>query len=94
MKALITGASSGMGSDMARILAKTYDELILVGRNIERLDNLKKEIEESNKTKIKTISIDLTDYKNCIKLYEENFCMDACYQPVALYGGTGKIRVG
>ena len=61
MKALITGASSGIGSDMARILAKTYDELILVGRNIERLNNLKKEIEDNNKTKVKTISIDLND---------------------------------
>ena len=76
MKVLITGASSGIGSDMARILAKTYDELILVGRSIERLNNLKKEIEDNNKTKVKTISIDLNDYNNCIKLYEENKNID------------------
>ena len=51
---LITGASSGMGSDMARILAKTYDELILVGRNKERLDNLKTlYVLDSNKQKEK-----------------------------------------
>ena len=36
MKVLITGASSGMGREMARILVDTYDELILVGRDKKR----------------------------------------------------------
>ena len=33
MKVLITGASSGIGRDIARLLANKYDELILVGRD-------------------------------------------------------------
>ena len=38
MKALITGASSGIGLDMARYLATQKCELILVARNKEKLD--------------------------------------------------------
>ena len=44
MKVLITGASSGIGRDMARIFySKGYD-LVLVARNEEKLNNLKKRI--------------------------------------------------
>ena len=44
MKALITGASSGIGRDIARELDKKGYELILVGRDKEKLDELKKEM--------------------------------------------------
>ena len=90
MKALITGASSGIGSDMARILANTYDELVLVGRNKERLNDLKKELESSNNVKIKTISIDLSDYNNCIKIYEENKDIDLLINDAG-FGDYGKF---
>ena len=42
MKALITGASSGIGYEMAKYLATKDCELILVGRNKEKLEELKK----------------------------------------------------
>ena len=38
MKALITGASSGIGLDMARYLAKQKCELILVAKDKEKLE--------------------------------------------------------
>ena len=67
MKALITGASSGMGADMARILsAKGYD-LILVARRKKKLEELKKELS----TNVEIISMDISSTFNCMKLYNK-----------------------
>ena len=67
MLALITGASSGMGRDMARILAKKGYDLILVARRRERLTELKKELN----TNITIIPMDLSIPANNFKLYEK-----------------------
>ena len=56
MKALITGASSGIGLDMARYLATKKCELILVSRNKEKLE----EIQETLPTKVTIIVADLS----------------------------------
>ena len=69
MKALITGSSSGIGASLARELKEKYDEMILVGRNEKRLNELKEELLKTKKIKIETVSIDLTNKENCIKLH-------------------------
>ena len=43
MRVLVTGASSGIGRDLAREFAKRKYDLILVARNVERLEVLQKE---------------------------------------------------
>ncbi len=67
MKVLITGASSGIGKDMARILAKKAEELVLVARDITKLEEVKKELE--NETKIEIISMDLSNEENCKEIH-------------------------
>ena len=67
MKALITGASSGIGRDMARILSQKGYELILVARDEEKLTNLNKEL--GNNAHI--IVADLSIKEQCIKVYEQ-----------------------
>ena len=73
MKVLITGASSGIGRDLAKVLSNNYDEMILVGRDKERLEDLKKDINNSN---VKIVSTDLSNVDNCIKLYNDNKDID------------------
>ena len=65
MKALITGASSGMGLDMARYLATKKCELILVARNKEKLE----EIQEQLPTKVTIIVADLSNEQRVKELY-------------------------
>lgn len=44
MKALVTGASSGIGRDIARILYKKGYELVIVARDEDKLNELKQEL--------------------------------------------------
>ena len=67
MKALITGASSGIGRDMARLLAKMQFDLILVARRVDRLEELKSELRGVN---VQIVSTDLSKKANCFALYE------------------------
>ena len=65
--ALVTGGSSGIGRDMARELARRGYNLILVSRDEQKLEELKKEF----KVKVTVISMDLSSSENCKRLHEE-----------------------
>ncbi len=66
MKALITGATSGIGQALANVLYDMGSSLILVGRNKEKLDELKSKYGR----KAKIVDIDLSSTYNCMELYE------------------------
>lgn len=67
MKALITGASSGIGRDIARELSNRGYDLILVARRKTKLEALKKELNGN----VEIILSDLASTFNCVKLYEQ-----------------------
>ena len=67
MKALITGASSGIGRDMARVLSDMGYDLILVARRKDKLEKLKKQLS----TDVKIICLDVSSTYNCTKLYNK-----------------------
>lgn len=67
MKALITGASSGIGRDIAKVLADSGYDLILVARRTELLE----EIKSSLSVDVQIITADLSDEKACFELYEK-----------------------
>lgn len=65
MKALITGASSGIGYSMAKYFDKLGIDLVLVGRNKDKLEELQKEL----KVNSKVVIADLTDINKVKDLY-------------------------
>lgn len=57
--ALITGASGGLGLSFVKLFAGDGYDLVLVARNAERLDEIKKEIEDQYKVNVLTVPKDL-----------------------------------
>lgn len=66
MKVLITGASSGIGRDMAREFSKKGYELVLVARDEIKLKQVKEELSQNTKVEIELV--DLTNKDACISL--------------------------
>lgn len=58
--ALITGASSGLGYEFAKIHAAKGSDLVLVARNIQQLNALRDSIQASNNVRVHIIEKDLS----------------------------------
>jgi uncharacterized protein len=69
--ALITGASNGIGLELARIHASKGGNLVLVARNIARIDELKLELENQYKVSVYTIGKDLSLANAAQEVYYE-----------------------
>ena len=72
MKALVTGASSGIGRDIARVLSNKGYDLVIVARRVELLEELKSEL----KTNVEIVNLDISKRENCEKLFEEHKDID------------------
>ncbi len=73
--AVISGASSGLGKSMVKAFAKQGADLVILARRIERLEELKKELEDTG-VKILPIKCDVTsteDINNAAMISEKEF---------------------
>ena len=89
MKALVTGATSGIGQSIAKKLAKRGHKLILTGRNEEVLKKMQKSI--GNGTEV--IVADLSKREDVFRVYD--FCKDKGVDMLvnnAGYGLFGKFE--
>ena len=71
MKVLITGASSGIGRDMARVLAKKGYDLAIVARKRQELENLAEELKKENNINVEIIDTDLSQIENCKEIHKK-----------------------
>lgn len=71
MIALVTGASSGIGRDMARYLNNLGYNLIITARDREKLVELKNELNSKNDKTVELLVKDLSKTEECINLYNE-----------------------
>ena len=68
MTALVTGASSGIGRDIARKLGSMGVRLIITGRDKESLEALRQEL---GARRVKVIAADISRRDECLRLYRE-----------------------
>lgn len=93
--ALITGASSGIGKELAHIHAEQEGDLVIVARREEKLNALKTELETKHGMKVMVIAKDLTLPGAASEIYEEvkqagievNYLINN-----AGFGGRGKFH--
>jgi gluconate 5-dehydrogenase len=74
--AVVTGASSGLGKQMALALARQGADLVILARRFERLEEFKPELEKAGAGKVVPIKCDITkteDIDNAAKTTEEEF---------------------
>ncbi|WP_115461792.1 SDR family NAD(P)-dependent oxidoreductase [Winogradskyella aurantiaca] len=71
LTALITGASSGIGKELAYIHAERGGNLIIVARRADKLTELKNEIETKHSVKVETFTKDLSVQGSGKELFEE-----------------------
>jgi short-subunit dehydrogenase len=67
--ALITGASSGLGYEFAKIHAANGGDLVLVARNIQQLNNLKELLQSTYKISVHVLEKDLSSPDSAQELY-------------------------
>ena len=65
---LITGASSGIGYELAKLYARSGQNLILIARNIDRLKKVESELNKYN-VEIKILSLDISKNYDIEKLF-------------------------
>jgi hypothetical protein len=71
LHSLVTGASSGIGYQLAKLFAKDDKNIVIVARSRDKLEDLKKEVEAKHGTKVKVLVEDLSDPKAPQEIFSE-----------------------
>ena len=69
--ALITGASSGIGLEFARLFARHGHNLVLVARDQARLNEIARELETKDKIAVKIIAKDLSNQSAPAEIHQQ-----------------------
>jgi hypothetical protein len=69
-RALVTGASSGLGRELARVLARRGVDLVICARRQDRLDALAKELREANDIDVVVVTADLSTASGPQQLFD------------------------
>ncbi len=93
--ALVTGASSGIGRELALRLAESGLNLVLVARRADKLEALKKEVESDYKVRAQVLVADLSEDKGLETTIRETRGMDiGLLVAAAGFGTSGEFLKG
>ncbi|TXF83697.1 SDR family oxidoreductase [Neolewinella aurantiaca] len=91
---LVTGASSGIGKELARIHAEKGNDLVIVARREDELNELKQELESRCNVEVYVIAKDLTAPDACQEIFDEvsaaGIEVDYLFNNAG-FGGRGKF---
>jgi short-subunit dehydrogenase len=94
---LVTGASSGLGKQLAHFLAGNENaNLIIASRRKEKLDDLKREIEKKYQNRVEVIKTDLNRTNDIEDLFNRSTAVGPVYALINNAGVTsyGKTDIG
>lgn len=96
--ALVTGATAGIGRSTALLLAKNGYRIIIAGRRNDRLQELKKEVEQAHKQSVFTLNFDIRNREDVEKaitrLPTEWQTIDVLVNNAGLAAGLKPIQSG
>ncbi len=90
-RALVTGASSGLGRAFAERLARDRHDLIIVARRADRLEELSRRLEDTHRVRVQVVVADLSDLKQVGSL-EERITNDSPLTLLVNSAGFGGFR--
>lgn len=85
--AVVTGASSGLGSDFTRQLAALGMNVVAAARRADRLEALKHEVEAAHGVTVMPVEVDLGDEAGAERLYR--VVADSGIEPLVLVNNAG-----
>ena len=92
----ITGASSGIGKAIAYAFGKNGDNLVLCARRLEKLEEIKKDIESKYDVKVDIYKLDVTVYEEVVSVVKEavnrNIHIDVLINNARLALGLDKFQ--
>lgn len=92
--ALITGASSGIGLELARIHASKRGDVVLVARSRDKLESIKRDLQAQYGVKAHVIAEDLADPDAADRIFAATESLGLCIDVLinnAGFGGHGKF---
>ena len=88
---LITGASSGIGYELAKIYAQNGANLVITATNEQRLLEIKRELEEISKGEVVVIAQDLSGKGAAVELYQKVKEKELCVSTLINNAGFGCV---
>ena len=89
MTALLTGASGGIGEQLARIFAAHKHDLVLVARSADKLQSLSGELSRAHGIQARVLAVDLTDPTAPLRIFEDLQAQGAAIDVLVNNAGFG-----